>query len=55
MPVFDENVIPEENLQELVDFLIQAVGGGDQRRRLALAGLDLEAPRPRPRGPRPRA
>ena len=27
MPVFDENVIPDENLQELVDFLMQAVGG----------------------------
>jgi mono/diheme cytochrome c family protein len=28
MPPFDENVIPEQNLQELVDYLLQSVGGG---------------------------
>jgi mono/diheme cytochrome c family protein len=28
MPVFDENRIPEENLQALVDYLLQSVGAG---------------------------
>ena len=28
MPVFDDNRIPEENLQALVDYLLQSVGGG---------------------------
>lgn len=28
MPVFDEGQIPEENLQALVEYLIQSVGGG---------------------------
>jgi len=27
MPEFNENVIPEENLRELVDYLLQSVGG----------------------------
>ncbi len=27
MPVFDENAIPDENLQELIDYLIESTGG----------------------------
>jgi mono/diheme cytochrome c family protein len=29
MPVFDDNRIPEENLQALVDYLLQSVGAGN--------------------------
>ncbi len=27
MPVFDENAIPDENLQDLIDYLLESTGG----------------------------